>query len=533
MKKSIGIALFVVGVVVLAQLGQSDFEFPLDADFRSYGMMEWRRFFTSLAPLSRPYAYAYFDGQLIVNGFVGAILQGLLWVFPAKEASFPNYDAYSVAAALIVSIGSYAGACVLFYAALLRAGANVLIAAVAAIALLLSPQVLDMPLLRQDFLITLPMMVVFYCSVVIAREEQRLRHAILLGLALGFLATIKLTGPMFVGLPVFALVARWRSALTGWRQIMWFTVIALAVFAAIYVVLMARFVYYFTLAEWLALYPTGVGVLRSWKEIIPWEFSLYYNDDLVRGHGPEFIALYAVCTVACVFIALRDRDSVAAFLVLALLAYSLYSAGTMKYNRGGYHLVPLFIAVVAYTAMWLWHARRVRVLRYAALAAVALVMMSSLSKSVAHYGHRVETIREMSASLGDLWRPAQQWLKANVKTNDRICIETHSEWTLPLTAFLPVVYGPFDYPYPDGEKLSKQEPPDDATLRQACDFLVIESYHQSGFALRRRMVDPANAERWAAYFRELPKRVQPVRFETSRKAWLIKWIEIYRVKSER
>ena len=254
------------------------------------------------------------------------------------------------------------------------------------------------------------------------------------------------------------------------------------------------------------------------------------HDDLVRGHGREFIALYAVCTAACVFIALRDRDSTAAFLVLSLVAYSFYSAFTMKYNRGGYHLLPLFIAVIAYVSAWLWRASRLSVLRYAALAAVALVMISSLSKSVAHYSMRVETISEMSASLGDLWRPAQQWLKANVKANDRICIEIHSEWTLPVSAFMPVPYGPFDYPYPDGAKLSKQEPPDDATLRQACDFLVIESFHQRIFAQRRLAVEPANAERWAAYFRGLPDRFPRIRFETSRKAWLIQWIEIYQIK---
>jgi len=266
-RKLIGAVLFLAGVVVLARLAQGDFEFPLDADFRSWSMTEFRRFFTSFAPLPRPLAYAYFDGQLIVTGLAGVLLEGLVSIVPALKSWFPTDDAYSVGAATVASILSYAGACVVFYAALLRAGVAAVIAAVAAFALLLSPQVLDMALLRQDYLITLPMMVVFYCSVVIAREEERTRHAVVLGLALGFLATIKINGPMFGLFAALAVAVRWRSALAA--SMVRFVGISVAVFVAVYLVLMARFIYYFTLSEWLALYPTGLGILRAWSEILP------------------------------------------------------------------------------------------------------------------------------------------------------------------------------------------------------------------------------------------------------------------------
>ena len=515
MRKVTGSILFIVGVVLLSRLAQTDLEFPLDADFRSIGMTEWRHFFTSLAPLHKPAPYIYFDGQLIANGFVGALLQ---WLAP--KAWFPNDDAYNVAAAQIVSVLSYAGACVVFYAALLRAGVNVPIAAIVALACLLSPQVIDMALLRQDFLITLPMMVVFYCSVVIARDEEHTSHAVALGAALAVLATIKLTGPMFGLLPALAFVSRWR--LPGS-----FIGTALLVFVPVYLMLMGRFVYYYTLDDWLALYPTGVRVLTSWHELITWRFSLYYNDDLVRGHGREFIALYCFCTVALAIIAIRDRDSIAAFLVLSLVAYSLYSATTMKYPRGGYHLLPLFFAVIAYAAMSLWRGRRFAMLRYGSLAVIALVMGSSVSKAVPYYQAQVSHSENNSAALGDLWRPAQRWLSANVKPLDRICIEVHSEWALPVAGFK-TTSGPFNYPYTDGAALARYGPPSDTGA--ACDFVVLEDFHRSRFAARMRQVDPANSERWEAYFRDLSNRFPPVRFETARRAWPITWIELYRIR---
>ena len=311
------------------------------------------------------------------------------------------------------------------------------------------------------------MMATFYCSVVVVRSQERLRHAIALGVALGVLATVKFNGLMFVLLPVFAVLLRGRAALS-WAMVR-FIAAAVAVFTAVYLLMMARYVYFYTFVDWLALYPTGMNVLTSWKELLPWDFSLYYNVDLVRRHGTEFIALYAACTLILAVMAVRDR--MAAFLVLSLLAYSTYSAFTMKYGRGSYHLIPLFLAVIAYTAALLWQMQRFAALRYAGLAAIAVVMASSLWRSVQHYQVRAETMR-----------------------------------------------------------LSRHEPPDDEALRRECDWLAIESAHQRGMQRRRQRVDPANAERWAAYFRDLPYRFERVQFQTARKQWLVQWIEVYRIR---
>ena len=523
--------LFVVGVFLLSRLGQSDFAFPLDSDFRSIEMAEWRNFFSNFTPLSKPRAYVYLDGQLIINGLVGVGLRAVASAIRPLREWFPNNDAYGVASALIVNIASYAAACVLLYASMLRAGANVPIAAAAAVAMLLSPQILNVELLRQDFLIALPMMAVFYCSVVLARGKEQTRHAVVLGLALGLLATLKLTGPMFGILPVFALTTRPREVWAARWPMLRFIGVALAVFAAVYVLLMGRFVYYFTLAEWLSLYPTGVSQLTAWSEMLPWEFSLFYNIDLVRGHGTEFIILYVTCTLVLAIVAIRERDGTAAFLVLSLVVYSIYSAQTMKYNRGGYHLIPLFIAVIAYSAAWLWRGRRLPALRHLLLATIALVMASSLSKSYANYNRRVLAVQESSASIGDLWRPALRWLQSNVNPADRLCIEIFSEWTLPVLGMLrQTKYGPFDHPFTSSERLSRHEPPDDDRLRGECDFLAIENFHQVGTQTRRRQANPQNAERWAAYFRDLPDRFPRVRFQTKHRAWPIQWIEIYSIR---
>ena len=114
---------------------------------------------------------------------------------------------------------------------------------------------------------------------------------------------------------------------------------------------------------------------------------------------------------------------------------------------------------------------------------------------------------------------------------DRLCIEIHSDWTLPMSDLPGIAtYGPFAYPYTEGAKLARQAPPDDVTMRAQCDFFAINSFNREAFSKRREEVDPANATIWADFFRELRTRLAPVRFETARTQWLTRWIEIYHLK---
>jgi hypothetical protein len=107
---------------------------------------------------------------------------------------FPNDLSYALGAALLTNILAYAGACTIFFAATYRLIGRVWLAAPLAIGLFLAPQMLDINVGRVDFLITLPLMIVFYCSCLLALGKERGRHALVLGAALALIATFKING---------------------------------------------------------------------------------------------------------------------------------------------------------------------------------------------------------------------------------------------------------------------------------------------------------------------------------------------------
>ena len=346
--KFVGIILFFVFMLLSSLISQRDLEYVLDLDFRTAGFLEWRKFFLTLDPsvLSYPQPHPYLDGQLIVAGAVAALLQVTTEIFPSTLTIFPKDESYSLGAVIVVSILSYAGACTIFYAAMVRATRSIAWSALLATALFLSPQMLAIGLVRIDHLITFPLAAVFYCSVVLAIREEGYRHAIVLGSALGFLATLKLNGPIFVLLPVCAVIARLSYNRTELIRLLGFSSLSLGVFLVAYAIFMARYLYFYTLEQLLNLYPAAGARVTAWSSIIPWDWSTYYNVQLLKGHGWEFIVLYLLSAAVLLWAVVVRGNRLALFLLLALFSLSAYSSFTMKYDRGGYHLLPLFFAVI-------------------------------------------------------------------------------------------------------------------------------------------------------------------------------------------
>src|SRR5262249_26288681 len=151
---------------------------------------------------SVPYHYTNLDGQQIADALGTLLVQAAADVFPKIRTALPNQDSYVLAGILVVNIVSYAAACTVFYAAMLPATHGIALSAILAVALLLSPQMIAINILRPDFQIFLPLMVMFYCGIVLVQGEERPRHAFLLGVSFAFLATIKISGLAYAIFPL-------------------------------------------------------------------------------------------------------------------------------------------------------------------------------------------------------------------------------------------------------------------------------------------------------------------------------------------
>src|SRR5262249_3481629 len=152
----------------------------------------------------------------------------------------------------------YASAGTIFFAACYRLTGRIMIAAPTAIAWFLTPQMLDINIGRADFLITLPLMLIFYASCVLALNEERPVHAIVLGAALAFAATIKINGLFFGILPVLAALVAFRVKRDELIRLTKFVALSIATFLIIYAALMSRYLYYLSPLGLLTYYKQSI-----------------------------------------------------------------------------------------------------------------------------------------------------------------------------------------------------------------------------------------------------------------------------------
>ena len=68
----------------------------------------------------QPYPYVNLDGQPIMGALATLLVQKGVHTLPNLQPHFPNSDSYVFAGVTALNLFSYAAACVVFYAAMLR-----------------------------------------------------------------------------------------------------------------------------------------------------------------------------------------------------------------------------------------------------------------------------------------------------------------------------------------------------------------------------------------------------------------------------
>jgi hypothetical protein len=507
--------LFFAFFILAFLLRQRDLEFMIEPDFNWQLVEAWRSFLVTLDPgrLPVPYPHVYLDGQFIVYALADVGLRRLAGLAPSLRVHFPNDLSYALGAALLTNILAYAGACTIFFAATYRLIGRVWLAVPLAIGLFLAPQMLDINIGRVDFLITLPLMIVFYCSCLLALGKERCRHALALGAALAFIATIKING-LFIGVfPAFAAMTIFRVGRNAIARLAVFITVSLAAFVIVYILLMGRYFYYLSLPDIIQNYRASGGILMEWTPglIGP---AFYYNLDLMLEAGWPFIVLYLICALITIFIAIRRRRPAFIFLSICFVGLSIAGVFTPKYPRGGYHLLPVSFAMIALSvdALVAWPGgRRVK---FALAMAGGVAIAATLIISYTKYQVVVEQRKSEPIGLQHLRRAPRDWLQSHVAAGTTVCIQTKSEWTLPPLDGFTVINGPLALPYLDSAALARTMPPDLGSLAKQCPLVVTSDWHR---ALHRGFMVGASqetADKWDSFFRGLNDRYPPVIFSS-------------------
>jgi hypothetical protein len=509
-----GLLLFLVFLVLAFRLRQADLEFLVEPDF-SWQLIEiWRNFFstfdTGLLPKTAP--YVYLDGQFIAYSVFDGLLRLAAGEIAALRSYFPNDLSYALGAALLANILAYAAACTIFYAAIYRLTGYISISVLMAIGLFLAPQMVEINMGRVDFLVTLPLMVIFYCSCVLAIGQQRKRHAVALGLALAFAATIKING-LFLGVfPAMAALAVFR--LTTFKRLVFFAAISFAVFLPAYVFLMMRYFYWLTPLEILQHYRDSVAQVSAWNSLSGGVSRFYYNIDLMTGHGTAFIILYLACAAATTLVAIRRRSRPAIFLALSFVVLGAAAAASLKYSRGGYHLLPVFFAVVGFSAARLLDSSAHRLVKIAALSVGGFAFASGIFYSSGIYASAVANRKSETLGIQLLKREPRDWLRSHVPPGTTICTQTDSSWALPPLDGFHATEEPLAIAYLDPAALATSAPPSLEDVRKRCPVIMTSDFHRDSFHSITKRVSTEAAARWEAFFAALNERYPPTVFRS-------------------
>jgi hypothetical protein len=292
-----------------------------------------------------------------------------------------------------------------------------------------------------------------------------------------------------------------------------FIFVSLAAFVIVYILLMGRYFYYLSLSEIIQNYRASGAILMEWTPglIGP---AFYYNLNLMLEEGWPFVALYLICALITIFIAIWRRRPAFVFLSICFVGLSIAGVFTPKYPRGGYHLLPVSFAMIALAvdALLAWPGRRH--LSFALAMVGGAAFAATVATSFAKYQVVVAERENELVGLQNLKRAPRDWLRSHVAAETTVCIQTDSEWTLPPLDGFEVIYGPLALPYLDRVALGRTLPPDLDSLAKQCPLIVTSDWHR---ALHRGLMVGASqetAKKWDSFFGNLNDRYPPFIFSS-------------------
>lgn len=538
---------FVIFVIFLALswfIAPHYFEFTLEPDVQIGTIAQWRQFFVTfdMTVLPNPYPYSYFDGSAIPCALIANVLSLIVHVITPLKPLFPNYDSFSIAATVLLNVLALALGSAVFFAMVMRLTGNRVIATAVSIAFYLAPQMIAINIIRVDYEIQCLLVIVLYECVRILQGSQTRRGAVVLGASIALAATIKNQGIIFGVFPCIAVLMedprRWVAAIVALRR---YIAVAVASFVTCFIVLMFRYVYHYNLNDWITLYPKAVAVFLSWKDIYkvdpgtPFGQWGYYNIWLMQDHGYEFVILYfAAAIFLLIASAWRSQQTKAyLFFLIIFVPLSLVGVFSLKYQRGGYHLLPFIYAIVALALSEAVRGRLWQPLRYVVAGLGSVVLAISLVRSAQFYVSVARTAEANETVIKDLWGASREWMASHVAPGSTACIHKDSGWALPPVADLHLkeTAAVFDFPYTNKVAIDHFEPPKFDAVDKSCDIVLLDNTHATSSVTRSSLPEVRKA--WSTFYATMDTRYKKVAFTTNAPTEGLKSIDIYVVKQHK
>lgn len=470
---------------------------------------------------------SYFDAYDVLLTVLTAATDLIGRVAPQVRQALPTIEVQTNFWARWMSLGFHAVGMAFLWLALMRVYARPFVALGLTMIVALSPTIISMDLGRNDWGVLGSLSAVLYFCTCCAQGDLRKGVLIGLGVAAALLVTMKLNGPAFGVFVVFALIAIMVYYGADWGR----TGIVLATFVMCVALLSIRLLYYS--ADVVPNVMAQFNDLRQWATAYPKPTLFYYSWDVLQDHGAVYRRLIWV-SVSVVAIALTVRPSLTGLFVFGSFCFFVAWSVVVDYgfDRGGYHLLPLFVMMIA-----LAFAQGERLLRMATdrrrlvwaasgagiavlLAEPLLVVGRSYSLQAAEMFGRPTAVH-VTRTL-----PAQ-WMASTFPKGTRIATIHTTD-----VAWIPPIHD-LGFEFVDSlltapSELLNREPPAVSELRSVADVVIV-SDHQEVWTLwnLERIGEHDRAARWRQWFEALRRSVPSVVFSSESPGYYYRTLEVF------
>ena len=484
---------------------------------------------TTLPP--QPPGNVYFEGNIIIYAFA-------LHLFAPLNSFFsPALPLYEVAKVTVSLVNGFAHiiATVIFFATVRRLSNHDGIALLISLLFALSPQIINIDLVRSDRLMILGLIATLHASVAITATDSKPLDGVFLGLGMALLSSIKFTGAAFGLFPAIAIavvIGRY-----GWKRevlqpIGATLVVGIVTALPVFALLMIRHVLHPELfIEFLKLgYAGQVGAFDAFYAT---GSIFYYNVGLFLDYGYVFLALVFFALIATIFQAVIQRKPTAIWLILCLLFFTIAGALVYKYERGGYHFVPLYLFLLSVVVHSLRSAERIPTI----LKAVGFGgLVISVATVVYAFTNAANIAGQRPDSIAKTRFDSRAWISENFEPGDRICMIYGSEWSNPhlngLGLF--VTTRMFNLPLERAAEAKNYVAPSLQQVRAACDAVVFDDLHKDVTVDYYRSHDLSQRLReWESLFAVLQQEYPAQSFIAETPAYFVSRVDVHDLRKGR
>jgi hypothetical protein len=482
----------------------------------------------NLGSLPRLNAYPpYFDGQYEIYAIGSFITDLLVRLRLISSTSLPTEQSVIIYTIRHMNAFFEVGACGFIFLSTRLLKASLPVAILAGTLFALSPQLLHIDLLRIDHLIIMLLCIVIYCCLRICNGGTSRSNGMFLGVAFGSLICTKIVAVVFV-VPVALTLAR------SLRQ-RHFSVCVAFLVSSLTVACLLSLRYLRHASEIIGNVVDKIQGVNEWSAVLSKRPYLYYNWDQFLPQGIWFIIATGIGFIIACRCYIQKPKAEVGLMIAGFAIYSLLGIPSLKYARGGYHLLPFLILIVV-AASGCLRTSRESIKGFPTNAFFPscfcfLCLLPATWNSFMEYrGIRLDTTR-VAASIRLTRSAPRDWLIENVPQGSRVAVLINSEWANPPIQDLGYDFSPkyFNFPYLDREQSAIFLPPKFQQLEAGCDIIVINDFHRSIFDyyLRYKFQLPEVAAKWDSFYVGLEKRYTSIKFTAEYSNYGVRSVEIF------